>query len=169
MNVTTTCNASAHRSHTPRRHNILIVTPQHQPSIWKTQSTTSIQAKTRSKVVISFSCNVTSNQVSTQHMQVVRKAVQTIPCMYWSLHFIHSGKKKKLRLTEMLTLEATNSLLCRHLNLHIKNFVIRVHYGRYCTDHVSTDSAVSSDSPERQILLKLFSSTELYLLVYFET
>lgn len=80
------------QSHTPGRHNILIVTPQHQPSVWKTQSTTSILTKTRSKVVISFFCNVTSNQVSTQHMQVVTKAVQMILYMYWSLNSIHSGK-----------------------------------------------------------------------------
>lgn len=59
-------------------------------------------------------------------------------------------------LPEMLTLEATNSLLCRHVNLHLKNFIIRVHYGRYCTDHVSTDSAVSSYSHEKQMLLTLF-------------
>lgn len=60
------------------RHNILVVPPQHQPSIWKTQRTASIQTKTRSRVVIAFSCNATRKQLSTQHMQVVRKAVQMI-------------------------------------------------------------------------------------------
>lgn len=105
MNITTTSNVSAHRSHTPGRHSILIVTPQHQPSIWKTQRTTSIQTKTRSRVVISFSCNATSNQLSTQHMQVVRKAVQMIPyrgyisytlekfgltkCLLWKLQIVY--------------------------------------------------------------------------------
>lgn len=87
----------------PGRHNINSY-PQHQPSIWKTQRTTFIQTKTRSRVVISFSCNATSNQLSTQHMQVVRKAVQMIP---YTL--------EKLGLTKMPALEAINSLLSRHL------------------------------------------------------
>lgn len=119
MNITTTWNVSAHRSHTPGRHNILIVTPQHQPSIWKTQRTTSIQTKTRSRVVISFSCNATSNQLSTQHMQVVRKAVQMIPYGGYIPYTL-----EKLGLTKMLALEATNSLLRRHLLI----FAQEIHY-----------------------------------------
>lgn len=118
MNITTT-EMSVLTGVTPGRHNILIVTPQHQPSIWKTQRTTFIQTKTRSRRVISFSCNATSNQLSTQHMQVVRKAVQMIP---------HGGfisyTLEELGLTKMLALEATNSLLCRHLLI----FAQEIHY-----------------------------------------
>lgn len=147
MNITTT-EMSVLTGVIPGRHNILIVTPQHQPSIWKTQRTTSIQTKTRSRVAISFSCNATSNQLSTQHMQVARKAAQTIP---------HGGfvpyTLEKLGLTKMLALEATNSLLCRHLlNLCSRNLLS----GSAVADAaLHSDSTVSSDSHERQVLLTL--------------